>query len=75
MYIIFHVEQFVLAATPFFRTPQSSISVSEGRAYLNMEFKMTRIIKLMGTQSIFKLLSHYFFELSSKNRLYISRLG
>ena len=36
---------------------------------INMGFKMTIIIELVGTQAIFKLLSHYFFELSSKNRL------
>ena len=65
----FYVEKFVLAATAFFRIPQSSISASEGRTYLNMGFKMTTIIKfIVGTQAIFKLLSYYLFELSSKNR-------
>ena len=57
-----------------FRIPQSSIPASEGRTYPNMEFKMTKIIELVGTQAISKLLSHYFFELSSKNRLCIARL-
>ena len=58
-----------------FCIPQSSISASEGRTYPKMGFKMTKIIELVGTQVIFKLISYYSFELSSKNRLYILRLG
>ena len=69
----FHVVQFVLAATPFFA--YRNISASEGRKYPYMGFKITKIIELVGTQAIIKLISYYLFELSLKNRLYILRLG
>ena len=49
-----------------FRIPQSSISASEGRKYLKTGFKITKITKLVSMQAFSKLLSHYFFELSSK---------
>ena len=56
----FRVEQFVLAATPFFayRNLLSQL--------LKVVHKMTRIIDLVGTQAISKFLSYYLFELLSK---------
>ena len=50
----FHVEQFLLAATPFFAYRNLLY-----RPYPNMGFKKTRIIELVATKAIFKLLSHY----------------
>ena len=68
MYIIEkYPEVFFSNGHALFRIPQSSISASEGRAYPRLGFKMTKIIELVGTQAIFKLLSYYLFALLSKN--------
>ena len=66
--VFFHVEKFVLAATPFFAY-RNLLSQLLKVLHTQYGIKMTRIIELVGTQAITKLLSYYLFELSSKNRL------
>ena len=66
---VFYVEQFLLAATPFSTYRNLLSQLLKVMHTPIWAFKMIKINELVGTQTIFKLLSHYLFKLSSIYRL------
>ena len=66
---VFYVELFLLAATPFSTYRNLLSQLLKVMHTPIWAFKMIKINELVGTQTIFKLLSHYLFKLSSIYRL------